>query len=663
MSARFPRWSGSLLVLTLLAGLVGLVPLASPAEAYGSTITLTGHGYGHGRGAGQYGSLGYALKGVPYNYILNWYYGGTRYATRPESLMTVSLKKVENQHLIVTSGSTFSVDRGDGQVQWSVPAGSALRVRRTSAGWAVDRANDCAGGGGWTLLKFFISPAGDATYNSSDTPRLGTAYSGDDFHKMVRVCAPNGNRYSYRGTVTALAKSGPGTWAVNTLPTDLYLRGVVPSEMPAGWGSLGSGRGMEALKVQAVAARSYALASNLNPGKYKVVDDIYSQVYNGAAVNEGRVEHPSSDAAISATKNQIRETSAGTVALTEYSASTGGYTAGGQFAAVADDGDDVCVQGACNPYHDWTKDVSVAAIQTAYPSIGTLTNVSVTAVNGLGEDGGRVTKMTLTGTSGSTTTTGSTFQARLGLKSDWFSLGGRYWLAEPNGRVRNYGGAPDYGSLEGTPLAKPIVGAAATPTSNGFWLVASDGGIFSFGSAKFYGSTGAIRLNQPIVGMAPTPTGAGYWLVASDGGIFCFGDARFFGSTGAIRLNQPIVGMAPTPTGKGYWLVASDGGVFTFGDARFFGSTGSIRLNQPITAMTATPDAKGYWLLARDGGVFTFGSARFFGSDASSSPQQAQRLIATKTGDGYFIYRENGELARFGGAFGVPLTQALLYTP
>ena len=48
----------------------------------------------------------------------------------------------------------------------------------------------------------------------------------------------------------------------------------------------------------------------------------------------------------------------GAVANTEYSASSGGYSAGysagAQFPAVPDDGDAVCVPGACNPHHTWT---------------------------------------------------------------------------------------------------------------------------------------------------------------------------------------------------------------------------------------------------------------------------------------------------------------------
>jgi hypothetical protein len=42
----------------------------------------------------------------------------------------------------------------------------------------------------------------------------------------------------------------------------------------------------------------------------------------------------------------------------------------------------------------------------------------------------------------------------------------------------------------------------ATPDGKGYWLVASDGGVFNFGDAAFYGSMGGSHLNKPIVGAA-----------------------------------------------------------------------------------------------------------------------------------------------------------------
>jgi hypothetical protein len=108
----------------------------------------------------------------------------------------------------------------------------------------------------------------------------------------------------------------------------------------------------------------------------------------------------------------------GAVASTEFSSSTGGWTAGGTFPAVEDLGDAV----AANPYHSWTTTVTTAVIQSTWPSIGTLTAIVVTARDGNGDFGGRVLTLELHGSAGVVHLTGATFQAVLGLRSTWFSL-------------------------------------------------------------------------------------------------------------------------------------------------------------------------------------------------------------------------------------------------
>lgn len=71
----------------------------------------------------------------------------------------------------------------------------------------------------------------------------------------IEVIRPDfpANPISYPGTlfIKTVKKSSPYLTAVNVLPFEQYLKGVVPSEMPAGWA-------LEALKAQAIAARTYA---------------------------------------------------------------------------------------------------------------------------------------------------------------------------------------------------------------------------------------------------------------------------------------------------------------------------------------------------------------------------------------------------------------------
>lgn len=69
---------------------------------------------------------------------------------------------------------------------------------------------------------------------------------------------------------------------INTLPMEDYLKGVVPSEMLPYWGNNG---GQEALKAQAVAARTFAKVDMINqesnPERYPFTDTTMSQVYKG----------------------------------------------------------------------------------------------------------------------------------------------------------------------------------------------------------------------------------------------------------------------------------------------------------------------------------------------------------------------------------------------
>ena len=80
----------------------------------------------------------------------------------------------------------------------------------------------------------------------------------------------------YRGQFQ-LVNDGAGLTVINDLPMELYLRGVVPSEMPSSWSH-------EAHKAQAIAARSYAYANLGKRAKfgYDLNDTPEDQAYGGA---------------------------------------------------------------------------------------------------------------------------------------------------------------------------------------------------------------------------------------------------------------------------------------------------------------------------------------------------------------------------------------------
>ncbi|HYD08536.1 MAG TPA: SpoIID/LytB domain-containing protein [Acidimicrobiales bacterium] len=645
----------ALLAVALLVPLLALVG-ASPAAAYPSSqIDFEGHGWGHGRGLGQYGSLGYAIdEDWEHSRILDHFYGGTTKGSRANEVISVRLTPFDGKDLVVTSGSSFTVGTN------SYAAGEAARIRRTTSGWAIDKAPSLGSGcaATWTELQQ-VSPG------SNPEAKLAQPYTGDDVKLLLQaITCPDMTRRHYRGSLMARVTDGVAR-TINFVEMESYLRGVVPRESPASWGDADGGRGMNALKAQTVAARSYAYAETRN-ALYKTCDTTACQVYGGAGLNNARTEHANTDRAIQQTAGEVRVDARGNTARTEFSSSTGGHTAGGTFTAVPDSGDDV----SSNPNHEWTHRINVTAVEAAFPAVGRLQTITVSKRNGLGDQGGRATEVKLVGDGGSVTVTGNDVRSKLGLKSDWFriidpslnapAVGVASMRAESGlvvastaGEALGYGAASAPGSMEGIALRAPMVAIAMTPSGEGYWMAASDGGVFAFGDArKDLGSLGGQRLNKPIVGMAATPSGNGYYLVASDGGIFTFGDARFLGSMGAVRLNQPIVGMAVHPTGAGYYMVARDGGIFTFGSAKFRGSTGNIVLNQPIVGMAVHPRGLGYWFVAADGGVFAFPSPRlFYGSQgATALPAPVVAMASSATGNGYWLLGRDGALYDFGDA-------------
>ncbi|HZU78865.1 MAG TPA: hypothetical protein VE991_03020, partial [Acidimicrobiales bacterium] len=396
-------------------------------------------------------------------------------------------------------------------------------------------------------------------------------------------------------------------------------------------------------------------------GYADICDSTACQAYPGTA-NENAL----TDTAVTDTASVVVLMPGGAPAFTQYSSSTGGYTAPGTFAAVVDDGDSVCLQNACNSHHSWQVQIPVSSVQSTFPQIGTLVSITVTQRNGLGDFGGRAQQVSISGTNGSTTVTGNTFAADFGLQSNWFNIAsqpsggvGGYWVVGSDGGIFSFGTANYYGSMGNTRLVKPIVGMTATPDAGGYYMVAADGGIFAFGDAKFAGSMGGKYLAQPMVGMAIDPANGGYWTDAADGGIFSYGGAPFFGSVPQYAHVTNIVGMTTTPDGGGYWMVGNDGGIFSFGDAKFFGSVPQYAKVSNVTAMAATPDGKGYWVLGADGGVYSFGDAAFEGSlPGRGISATATDLLPTKTGAGYEILTADGQVVPFGDApqFGQPST-------
>ena len=221
----------------------------------------------------------------------------------------------------------------------------------------------------------------------------------------------------YRGALELRHKSG-GLTAVNIVPVDGYLRSVVPEEMPVDWPA-------EAIKAQSVAARSLALARRGRPASegYDLCTTTHCQLYTGTTA-----EKSASNAAIKATRGEVL-TYGGKPIEALFHTDSGGMT---------ENSEDVW--GSHVPYlraakdtpaktMPWTKAISRADLERKLAAkghdIGKVRSLvlSPLAIGRSAKDrtaSGRVKTMTVKGTKGTATLSGTTWRSLLGLKSTLF---------------------------------------------------------------------------------------------------------------------------------------------------------------------------------------------------------------------------------------------------
>ncbi|MFO7264439.1 MAG: SpoIID/LytB domain-containing protein [Bacillota bacterium] len=247
-----------------------------------------------------------------------------------------------------------------------------------------------------------------------------------DIKRWIKGERTNSNPYRNvmefrRGTVTVTdaETKAPVTktslLAINELPVEDYLKGVLPSEMPASWP-------MEALKAQAVAARSFAVNHIRSLPEGGWIDDTTKyQKYDGY-----RVEHPRSNEAIQQTAGQVL-TYNGRVITAWFSASNGGYT---ELAENVWSASVPYLQSVPDPYdmregnshRSWevtyTKEQLQQRLENNRIQIGQLTALTPTKTS----PSGRVVEMRFEGTQGSVTLAKNELRSVLGLKSLLFTL-------------------------------------------------------------------------------------------------------------------------------------------------------------------------------------------------------------------------------------------------
>ena len=431
------------LVSTCVLGAVsgGMVRAETVAGQTPSAILVNGRGLGHGRGLSQYGALGWATKfAKTWQEILDFYYGGTTLSQltpsdaglSPDGKIAVRLTTLDGRQTAVLSDNSSLVLAGDPVPDRKWAALVAREIQGTKGQYRVwgSTVAKCPVAAKTPEESGFVLVA-----DLSPTVSFSTTLSNDMTaavvpNDMVGLCEPAGPVRYYRGTITAVNGTDGENRTTNTVKVDEYLRGVVPRESPAAWGDSANGAGMNALRAQAVAARSYALASN-GYSYAKLCDTQDCQVYGGAALRDkvaGKLtvlEDLRSNAAVTDTSGFVMRDSNGKVVRTEFTSSNGGRTAGTTFPVKVDDGD-----VASDPADlRWSTVIAKSTIEKKYPEIGVLVSV-VTTHDGLGGDwNGYATSVAINGTAGTKTLTGWDFRSAFGLRAPWYETSPIYGAA------------------------------------------------------------------------------------------------------------------------------------------------------------------------------------------------------------------------------------------
>ena len=364
---------------TLSAPVCAVSCFAAPVGS-GALLMFSGHGWGHGVGMSQYGAFGYAQHSWTFQQILAHYYPGTAPGTLPGATSRVLLAD-RKKTLTISSTVPWTVKDGTGRGHTlaagavSFDAGLSLLVDGQAAPQPLT-----------PPLTFSPGPGGPLT--------------------LFRP---------YRGKIQVDLVDGK-LRAVDIVGLEQYLYGVVPAEMPSTWAP-------EALKAQAVAARSYALATRLVGAPFDEYADTRSQMYLGLSA-----ESPATTAAVDATRHQVL-LFAGKVATTYFFSTSGGETASiadvwgvaplPYLVAVADPYDVI------SPYHDWGPvPVTAQTIAKRLQVPGTIMAASTT-VNGSGRVGllDLLTQTPVSTFPTDTTVPAGKVQAALGLRSTWFDVG------------------------------------------------------------------------------------------------------------------------------------------------------------------------------------------------------------------------------------------------
>ncbi len=346
------------LTIAIMAAMLSLVePAGAATNPTPQTITFSGGGWGHGVGMSQYGALGRAEAGFTAEEILAFYYQGTNLvgsanltldplvavddvdvrvgvdncssftplgpgATGNPSPVSISVDDV----VIATTSDAIAIARSYDTVQgayaWQVLTGPGASCNGRQPVVSNLVADVCGSGCVGAFLTITFNDGEPIAIGAADTP--GRRYA----HGQIQLL-PDGRRVPGNASAATLCGNPADDdfcVVVGNMTMQQYLYGL--AEVPARWH-------FEALRSQAIAGRSYALATmsrrDTNP-TWQEPFNLYASTLDQNYVGWDHESEPCPNAdcrwieAVDVTNDMYVATPDGQVATTFYSSSNGGYT-------------------------------------------------------------------------------------------------------------------------------------------------------------------------------------------------------------------------------------------------------------------------------------------------------------------------------------------------
>ena len=189
-------------------------------------MTLHGHGFGHGHGMSQYGAQGAAKQGLTYRQIIDFYYPGTTWSHGRRGTVRVLITR---RHHLRRRGARRARAAAARHRRPARRTGCPTTAARPAGGSTVGAGNRTRR----RLPDRRVAPlaAGRAGRPSSGDGAVRRADGPLTLCDAVRQ--PDLPRRAPRSA--SPVPGGPARDTVNVLRMDDYVRGVIPTEMPASW--------------------------------------------------------------------------------------------------------------------------------------------------------------------------------------------------------------------------------------------------------------------------------------------------------------------------------------------------------------------------------------------------------------------------------------------